>query len=312
MSSDDQVEPTVSIILPTYNRWPFLNYAIQSVIAQTFSAWELIVVDDGSTDATPAFLADLGDERIQIMTLEHCGNPALVRNRGIEAARGKYVAFLDSDDEWTPQKLCVQITAMERHPDCQWSYTAVTLIDPKGQTLPQERFKSWHPYSGRILEKLLAHDAMVACASVVVTRELVNQAKGFDETYLFSGDYELWIRLARMSRVLAIPRQLAKVRIHPTTHTYRQPEVNAAFARIYENVLSTNPSARVRRICRRQVAFYRAYYADQLAAGGAYGSALRHLVGAFRYHPVSRRAWRVLGKHVIRRLAHAIGRSNRK
>jgi glycosyltransferase involved in cell wall biosynthesis len=312
MSNDRQIEPVVSVVLPTYNRMPLVEHAIRSVITQTFDGWELIVVDDGSTDATAAFLVGLDDGRTHVVRREHCGNPAVLRNAGIERARGRYVAFIDSDDEWVPHKLAVQIAEMEQHPDCRWSYASVVKIDAEGRTLPKERFKQWRPYSGRIFEKLLPHDAMIACPTVVATRELLQQAKGFDETYSFAQDYELWLRLARMSDVLAIPEELARVRLHPLSNTYGKPGVNAAFARVYERVLSTNPSPSVRRICRRQAAYYWAYYADQLGSRGAYGSALRHLVRAFRRHPVSRRAWRVLTKHVIMRGKHAVGRTSQR
>jgi hypothetical protein len=157
---------------------------------------------------------------------------------------------------------------------------------------------------------LLPHDAMIACPTVVVTRELLNKAKGFDETYSFAQDYELWLRLAQMSEVLAIPDELARVRLHQMSNTYGKAGVNAAFARVYENVLSTNLSAQVRRICRRQAAYYWAYYADQLASSGSHDGALRHLARAFRHDLASRRAWKVLAKYVIARATHGFGKTS--
>ena len=98
-------EPLVSVIVPTYNRVHYLQEAVDSVLGQTYHNWELIVVDDGSTDATASRLRDLGDRRLRVVHLEHSGRPARVRNEGLACARGAYVAFLDSDDLWCAANL---------------------------------------------------------------------------------------------------------------------------------------------------------------------------------------------------------------
>ena len=104
-------EPLVSIVVPTYNRLAYLRQAVQSVFDQTYRQWELIVVDDGSTDGTAAYVASLGG-RVRALTLPRRGGAARARNAGVGAARGAYVAFLDSDDLWLPEKLAIQMAGL--------------------------------------------------------------------------------------------------------------------------------------------------------------------------------------------------------
>src|SRR6266571_6783008 len=96
--------PLISIIIPTFNREQYLREAVQSVLAQTYDRWELLIVDDGSTDGTRAYLDTLTDRRIRSVSRNHCGNAAQVRNVAIGTVSGSHIAFLDSDDLWEPEK----------------------------------------------------------------------------------------------------------------------------------------------------------------------------------------------------------------
>jgi len=124
--------PTVSIILPTFNRLKYLRPAVESVFSQTFQDWELILADDGSDDGTRAYLRTLSESsRIKLILLPHTGNPGRVRNAALREAKGDYIAFLDSDDLWLPPKLETQIKALRDSPR-RWSYTAFDRIDEFG------------------------------------------------------------------------------------------------------------------------------------------------------------------------------------
>ncbi|HWG66238.1 MAG TPA: glycosyltransferase family 2 protein, partial [Rhodanobacteraceae bacterium] len=127
--------PEVSIVLSTYNRLPLLRRSVDSVIAQTFRDWELIVVDDGSTDDTREYLEAIEDPRVRPIWLEH-GGVTWARNAGLRLARGKWVAFHDSDDLWLPEKLEWQLQRVTAHPACRWSYTGYSFIDTNGTPLP--------------------------------------------------------------------------------------------------------------------------------------------------------------------------------
>ena len=129
----------ISIILPTFNRLEYLRLTLESVFAQTFEDWELIVADDGSDVATREYLGALaGAHRIKRVWLSHTGNPAAVRNAALREARGDYVAFLDSDDLWAPRKLESQMALLRQRRGRQWSYTAFTRVDRRGVPLPEE------------------------------------------------------------------------------------------------------------------------------------------------------------------------------
>src|SRR4051794_36269759 len=126
-----EANPLVSVVIPAFNRAFILPEALDSVLAQTFKDFELIVVDDGSTDDTEEVLRPYVERRgVRFLPQANQG-PAAARNRGIEAARGKYVAFLDSDDLWLPIKLSVQIPRMEAHPEAVMSYGNVLNFTPE-------------------------------------------------------------------------------------------------------------------------------------------------------------------------------------
>jgi glycosyltransferase involved in cell wall biosynthesis len=122
--------PLVSVILPCFERLRFLRFAVDSVRAQTFPHWELIIADDGSGPAVHSYLQELASEtRIRVVTLSHTGNPAAVRNAALRRAATEYVAFLDSDDVWLPRKLELQLASLRRRKECAWGYTAYEPVN---------------------------------------------------------------------------------------------------------------------------------------------------------------------------------------
>src|SRR5215469_1268994 len=129
----------VSVVLPSFNRLRFLRPAIESVYAQTFNDWELIIVDDGSALETRQYLESLANEpRVTVVWLEHTGRPSMVRNAALRRTAGQWVAFMDSDDLWAPRKLERQIATLRARPNCLWSYTAFLRIDANGVPLAEE------------------------------------------------------------------------------------------------------------------------------------------------------------------------------
>jgi len=205
--------PAVSIILPTFNRLELLRPAIDSVLAQTFNDWDLIIADDGSGEETQAYLGALeSSRRIKVLRLPHTGNPSAVRNAALREAKGDYIAFLDSDDLWRPAKLERQIASLRRSERCRWSYTGYDLIDDTGGSCATPDAWAIVPYRGAILEPLLAHRVQIWTPSVVVERRLVEQLGGFDERLVVFEDIELWWRLACYSEIDLIDEPLTLVR----------------------------------------------------------------------------------------------------
>lgn len=212
-------QPTVSIVLPTFNRVRFLRPTVESAFAQTFTDWELIIADDGSEADTREYLRGLSSEpRVKLLWLSHTGIPAIVRNAALSEARGEYVAFLDSDDLWAPQKLQRQVEALGKV-GCSWIYTAFSQIDESGQPLSEEVHRRWVPYQGPVFERVVTGEVSIRTPSVLAVRELVMRLGGFDETIPSAEDYDLWMRIALESDLALIDEPLVYVRRHNENHS---------------------------------------------------------------------------------------------
>lgn len=234
--------PAVSVVIATHDRAAWLAEAVASVRAQTFSDWELIVVDDGSTDGTGAFLAALDEPRLRVLRREHSGNPARVRNAGLAMARGTHVALLDDDDRWAPDKLASQLPAL-RQSGCRWSHTAFRRLDEAMRAEVATRAQPG-PRSGWILEALLRFETAIALPTVIAQRALLAEVAGFDETFRRYEDYELWFRLAARSAVHVTADVLADVRVRePAAGTPDAALMHATWARAFRKV-ARDPAAR--------------------------------------------------------------------
>lgn len=198
--------------MPTFDRLQFLPPTIESVFAQTLADWELIIADDGSGEDTRAYLRSLADPRVRLLWMTHSGRPSVALNAALRAARGRYVAFLDSDDVWLPRKLELQVASLKRHLGRCWSCTTFSLIDQAGRPLVAAR-TSWPAPSGWVRERLLT-DAVIATASVVVERSLLEQVGPLDEELVMNYEGDLWLRLAAVSELDGIDEPLTLVRRH--------------------------------------------------------------------------------------------------
>jgi glycosyltransferase involved in cell wall biosynthesis len=152
--------------------------------------------------------------RVKVLWLPRAGNPAAARNAALSAATGEYVAFLDSDDLWLPQKLEVQLGALRLSPACQWSYTGFKRIGADGSELHVERTRRWVSRSGAIFRYLVTLELGVTMPTVMATRRLLDAAGRFREDQLLHEDYDMWMRLALLSEVVVVRRELACVRYH--------------------------------------------------------------------------------------------------
>jgi glycosyltransferase involved in cell wall biosynthesis len=213
-------QPVVSVIMPTFGRLQYLRQTVVSVYRQTFQDWELIVADDGSDAETRDYLRALeADSRVRLLWLTHTGIPAIVRNAALRVARGEYVAFLDSDDLWAPDKLARQVAILRSRPVCAWCYTAVSHIDGSGLPLTEPLFGPWIPCDGAVFERLVTGPVVIRTPSVLAARELVATAGGFDETIRSGEDYDLWLRLALISDVALLDQPLVQVRRHEANYS---------------------------------------------------------------------------------------------
>ncbi len=253
---------TVSIILPTYDRPQFLRRSVESVFAQSFTHWELVVADDGSAIETKAYLRGLQSRRIRVLYLTHTGNPSRVRNAALAIAKGKYVAFLDSDDIWAAAKLSRQIAALRASPRCRWSYTACDRIDSGGDRLSEAARATAVPRGGWIFEPLLGLELAVAMPTVVAERSLIEEIGGFDERQLYGEFHDLCLRLALRSEVVAVAEVLCSVRAHDQHYSADRAAAHRAWMRLYDKFYALAPTATGRSCCDRM----RAQAALRLAA----------------------------------------------
>ncbi len=183
-------QKTVSVIIPTYNRACVLKEAIDSVLAQTYRDFELIVVDDGSTDDTSEMLSAFADN-ISTITTFHRG-PSAARNAGINASRGEWIAFLDSDDLWLKDKLKKQLDFFTQNPEYYISQTEEIWIRNGVRVNPRNKHKK---YSGWIFEHCLPL-CIVSPSAVMIHRSIFDKIGLFDETMPACEDYDLWLRIA--------------------------------------------------------------------------------------------------------------------
>ena len=192
----------VSVIIPTFNRWPMLGEAVESVLCQTMGAYELIVVDDGSTDETPRRLRDYG-VRLGVLSQSRRG-VAAARNLGASRASGRYLAFLDSDDLWHPRKLQRQLGFMEHNPRVEICQTDEIWIRSGVRVNPRNRHRK---PSGDIFRASLER-CLVSPSAVMMRRELFERVGGFDESLPVCEDYDLWLRIAKDTEVPLISEAL--------------------------------------------------------------------------------------------------------
>ncbi len=184
------IKPVLTIIIPTYNRADFLKESIESVLSQTFTDFELIVVDDGSTDHTGEMMRQFPE--IQYVPCPVNSGVSHARNLGIGMARGRYSCFLDSDDLWVKNKLEAQIRWMEAHANCQVCYTDEIWIRKGVRVNPMNKHRK---YSGDIFAQALPL-CIVSPSSVLMRSTLFDEVGTFDEAMEVCEDYDLWLRIS--------------------------------------------------------------------------------------------------------------------
>lgn len=206
--------PFVSIVIPTYNHARYLSRALQSVLDQTFTNWEAIVVDNHSTDNTDEVMANFSDPRIHYLKIHNNGIIAASRNMGIRAAKGEWIAFLDSDDWWTKDKLQVCCNAISDKVDLL--HHDLEIISDKPRIFRSKKIKSWQVVSPALID-LLSRGNAIATSSAMVRTSLLRQLNGMNENpeMVASEDYNTWLRIAELTEHFKyIPQKLGFYYLH--------------------------------------------------------------------------------------------------
>jgi len=277
--------------MPTFNRLEYIGPAVESVYAQSFEDWELIIVDDGSDDKTRSYLRSRQDSRTSVLYHDHTGTPAVIRNIGIRNARGRLIAFLDSDDTWMPDKLQRQVDLMSSNPEARWSYTGVRIVDSDHRTIEESLFSSCVPYAGAITAELLTFQAKVAAPSVMAEASFVRELGGFDERLRFGEDYDLWLRMSMASPAAVDPAPLCAVRRHGNHFTDNRVECISGLVSLYRKMERLAPTRALQAISRKQLGIQLFQLAAQHAREKNWGAMRNTLAAAARENAWHLKGW---------------------
>jgi glycosyltransferase involved in cell wall biosynthesis len=292
----------VSAIIPAYNYARFVGRAIDSVLAQTYPEVECIVVDDGSTDDTPAVLARYGG-RIKAIRQENKGLSA-TRNTGIKAARGEMLALLDADDEWKPGKLAAQVEVLAANPRIGAIGCACEVFDGDGKHM----FDAFQPSPGQgaaALRSIATRKSWVSgsASAAVIPRKVLDEVGLFDETLRAAEDWDMWLRIAARYSIVNLPEVLARVYRHNTGSFRNATKMETAQQTVYETAIKRWPDI-LDEGTRRQIrALIAADAARELALAGDYKAALGSYVRSLRADPLQRKIWYA----AARTIGHIVG-----
>ncbi|HEY9850633.1 MAG TPA: glycosyltransferase [Leptolyngbyaceae cyanobacterium] len=182
----------ISVVIPVYNGEKTLKETIESVLTQTFQDFELIIINDGSTDNSLEIISGIKDERIKVFSYPNAGLSAS-RNRGIDLANGEYISFIDADDLWTLDKLEAQLKTLQENPEAAVAYSWTDCIDESGKFLGKG---SYFSFSGDVRANLLLTNFIDSGSNVLIRMEALKKVGNFDESRQSCEDWDMWLRLA--------------------------------------------------------------------------------------------------------------------
>lgn len=230
--------PKVSVVIPAYNAMAYLPETMKSALAQTFDDFEVIVVNDGSSDRIEEWASQITDPRVKLISQTNLGL-AGARNTGIAHAEGEYIAFLDADDLWEPTKLEKQVRSFEENPEAGLVYTWTTIIDDKGTSIG--RVFANHA-EGDVWERLIAHN-IVECGSVAMVRRCCFETVGVFEQTLRSylEDWDMWLRLASRYPFKVVKEPLVYYRKHSSNISQNWEAMEQNYHIIIEKTFDSAP-----------------------------------------------------------------------
>lgn len=202
----------ISVIIPTYNCAPYLEECLESVFRQTRTDFEVIVVDDGSTDHTAQVLSKW-EGRVRCIVQSNAG-VAAARNAGISQANGEFIAFLDADDLWEPDKLRLQMQVLEARPEAGLVCSDFAIAEADGRLTLSYFARATGYETGKVFARLV-RDCFVFTSTVVMRRSVLDRAGEFDTSISYCDDYNLWLRAAHLAEVAVVPSVLATKRERP-------------------------------------------------------------------------------------------------
>lgn len=290
----------VSVIIPAYNAQEFLAKAIESVLSQTFQDFEMIIVDDGSTDRTKEIVQQYirtHGKKIRYFYQEN-GGVSLSKNTGIEHAQGEYIALLDADDEWLPERLAKGVKVLDKESNVGLVHANSMRISEAGEIIRiNKRVQCF--LSGCVFNDLFLRKANVSCPTVLFRRDCIKKVGGFDENLSRLGceDRDLWLRIAKHYRFAYIDKVLARYRVRVSSMSKNASKMLQA--RYY--VINKFTSGRKFSIL-KQRALQQVYKetGDEFLESGKYDQARREYVKALMFWPISFWVWLNLIKTLLK------------
>lgn len=281
-------QPLISIITPTYNRADFIGEAIESVLAQTYGHFELLIVDDGSTDNTDEILdAYRGDTRVRVFRQENKGQSS-ARNHALANIRGEFVCFLDSDNYWAPEKLAQQVALFDQYPTTEVLYGDNIIIDELGKETSRHNMAR---YSGRIACYMIK-DNCVAMNTTMARRHCFDEMGGMSGKRRVADDYDLWLRFSAKYEFRYEPAYWAYYRVMENQISSDKTLRFQVNEQIIKDFRREYPSALTDKEFDKGFAFFYIRKGRYLGASGNKLQGLTQILRAARYTPAASNVWR--------------------
>lgn len=235
------VSQLVSVIIPTYNSAAFLPQAVASVLEQSYTRTEVIIIDDASTDNTGELLKGFAqNSKINIIRSAKCAGPAAARNYGLRKASGDLIAFLDADDLWMPDKLSKQVRELEDKPDLGWNYCNGLVVDAGLNPMYLISDRNHLP-EGMIYEELMLRHPLIIPSGVLIKKEVFDHCGTFDPAIHGVEDWDLFLRIARAYRCSCLRQPLFQYRIHGANISRRAAKMETALGLAYNKLTARHP-----------------------------------------------------------------------
>ena len=215
--------------MPVYNGANFLPQTLNSVLEQTFNNWELIIINDASTDNSPLIINDFkrDDKRISLLENNRRLGVAASLNKALQTAKGKFIARIDADDTWDKTKLEKQLAYLEKYPDIDLLATQFVFLD---EIKKKRIHKSQHNSEYEVNANSLVKKNFICHSSILVKAEVINELGGYNEKYKNSEDYDLWLRLLTRYNATILNEPLVKYRIHPNMASLKRRRQQAYYS----------------------------------------------------------------------------------
>jgi glycosyltransferase involved in cell wall biosynthesis len=231
--------PLISVVIPVFNGEKTIKETIDSVLKQTFTDFELIVINDGSQDLTVEVVEKIQDSRIQVYSYQNAGLAAS-RNRGIDRSTGEYIAFIDADDMWTPDKLEAQFNALKSHPEAAVAYSWTDYIDEYSQFLG----KGGHiTVNGNIYPHLLLTDLLENGSNPLIRKQAFIEVGNFDESLRAAEDWDMLLRLAIRYHFIAVSSPQVLYRISSNSMSFNVLQQERESLKVIERAFNQAPES---------------------------------------------------------------------